>query len=149
MTLNDIFLRLRSIDCKAQSLISETGFDPSGTLGSQVRLEPGDPDDLFLRNAACHLLLPFEDLHARLNYLSKPAHGEYRIQKFPDGRYGYIDSQGLARIFTCGSTFEVLIPDDSGHLFWAQSRIEHDGSDYYLWRHSSVPLSGLTVRERR
>ena len=44
MTLNDIFLRLRSIDCKAQSLISETGFDPSGTLGSQVRLEPGDPD---------------------------------------------------------------------------------------------------------
>ena len=88
MTLNDIFLRLRSIDCRAQGLISDTGFDPSGTLGSQVRMNPGDPDDLFFRNAACHLLLLFEDLHARLDYLSKPVHGEYRLQKFPDGRYG-------------------------------------------------------------
>lgn len=149
MTLNDIFLRLHSIDRKAQGLVSEAGFHSSVGLGSQVGMDPDDPDDRFLQNAACHLLCPFEDLHDFLGYLSRPVHGEYQIQKFPEGRYGYIDSQNRPHIFTCGSSFEALIPDNNGQPLWTRVRVEHNENNYFLFNHSGIPLSGLTVRERR
>ena len=129
MTLNDIIFRLCDIDRKAQALISETGFDAECGLGGQVRPNPDDPDDRFLRNAVENLLITFEDLHEDLLYLRKPTHGEYHLQRFSNGRYGYTDMDGDEKVFTCGSPVEAKITDEHG-------------------RHRSVPLAGLAVRER-
>lgn len=148
MTLNDIFEHLCAIDCAAQALLGETGFTSDDGLGSKVRLKPDDPDDRFLRNKAEELLDSFQTLHEELQYLSTPSHGEHTLQLLPNGRYGYYDRDGEVRIFTCGKTFEAKIRDNYGRQHWTRTRIEHDGSDYFLWGHGSVPLSGLTVRER-
>ena len=148
MTLNDIFSRLCDIDRRAQALISETGFDDEYSLGGQVRLNPNDPDDNLLRNAVENMLIPFEDMHEDLLYLKKPTHGEYQLQRLSNGRYGYIDVSGNEKTFSCGSTFEAKIPDENGRPSWIPARIEHDGNDFFLWKHRSVPLTGLPVRER-
>ena len=148
MELHDILFRLCDIDRKAQALISETGFDAGYGLGSQVRPNPDDPDDRFLRDAVENLLIPFEDLHEDLLYLKKPTHGEYQLQRFSNGRYGYVDVDGIEKTFTCGSPVEAKVTDEHGLPFWVSTRFEHDGDDYFLWRHRSVPLEGLNVRER-
>lgn len=149
MTLNDIFKRLCDIDRDAQALLSQAGFTSDDGLGPQVRPNPDDPDDRFLRDRAESLLQPFEELHEELRYLGTPAHGEYTLQLFPNGRYGYCDEYGRHHIFTCGSTLEAKIRDNYGRQHWVRTRIEHDGSGYFLWGHGSIPLPGLAVRERR
>lgn len=148
MTINHIFERLFGIDRDAQALIEQAGFTSEHGLGIQVRHDPNDPDERFLRDNAEDLLLPLAELHEELCYLRTPAHGEHTLQLFPNGRYGYYDEEGRDHILTCGRTLEAKIHDNYGRQHWIRSRIEHDGSDYFLWGHGMVPLSGLTIRER-
>ena len=148
MTINHIFERLCSIDRDAQALLDQTGFTSDNGLGPQVRQNPDDPDERFLRDNAASLLSTFVELHEELRYLRTPTHGEYTLQLFPNGRYGYYSEDGRKHIFTCGKTLEAKIHDNYGRQQWVRSRIEHDGSDYFLWEHGLVPLSGLTIRER-
>lgn len=149
MTPNDILVRLCDIDRMAQELISETEFDSDFGFGGRVRQNPEDPDDLFLTTAAEKLLIPFEAFHEKLLYLTKQTAGEYRLRKFPDGRYGYTDVSGCTRTFSCGNRVEAKITAENGRSLWISTRFEHDGNDYFLWQYRSVPLPGLIVRERR
>ncbi len=149
MTPNDIFSRLCDIDRKARTLIADAGFDFAVGPGCKVCSDSGDPEDRFLQGTPGDLLTPFEDLHEGLDYLKAPTHGEYRLERFPNGRYGYVDDHSISHTFTCGSPIEAKITDTHGQPRWIHSRIEHDGNDYFLWLHGSVPLAGLTVRERR
>ena len=148
MTLNDILFQLCDIDRRVRILISDAGFTPDDGLSDSLCPHPDDPEDRFLKKILEDLLLPFEDLHEELSYLRAPTHGEYRLELLPNGRYGYFDEHGFCRAFTCGSPIEARIPDDQGRLLWVSTRMEHDGKNYFLWHYSSVPLDGLTVRER-
>lgn len=147
MTLQTTLARLNDLDHKFQALLSETGFDEDG-LGQQVAFDPDNPEDCFLKWYIENLMLFFEDYHEELAYLRRPTHGEYPLERFEDGRYGYISSNGICHTLTCGCPLEAKITDETGHSYWARTRLEHDGIDYFLWLHGSVPLDGLTVRER-
>ena len=148
MTLHDIFQSLRDIDHEAQTLLSDAGFTSADGIADSVCLNPDNPDDLFLLDTAVDLMEPFEVLHKELRYLRKPHHGEYTIERFPNGRYGYYDENGYDHVFSCGKSLEAKVSDNYGRQRWVRTRIEHDGDDFYLRGHSSVPLQGLTVRER-
>lgn len=148
MTLNHIFECLCGIDRDAQALLIQAGFNSGDGSGLQVRPVPDGPDERFLLDQAESLLQLFADLHGEIQYLKLPAHGEYTLQLFPNGRYGYYDKNGREHTLTCGRTLEAKIPDDDGRQHWVSTRIEHNGSDYFLWEHSMIPLSGLTIRER-
>lgn len=148
MTLSTILNQLRSIDCKAQALISETGFNHYDGLGDQPYPKTDDPEELFLRDYIEGLLDIFSELHEEISYLWKPLHGNHVLELFPDGRYGYFDECGNSNTYHCGDPVEALIPIEHGSLKWVRTRIEHDGTDFYLCRYHSVPLAGLTIRER-
>ena len=148
MTLQTILSRLYSLDHELQALISETGFDYEEGLGNQVALDPENPEDLFLKDIIENMMIPLGDLHDELVYLKQPTCGEHRLEHLPDDRYGYISENGTCHTLTCGSPVEALVPVKDGPMRWIRTRIEHDGTDYFLWLHGSVPLEGLTVRER-
>lgn len=149
MTLNDIFLRLSDIDHKAQALLADAGSECDDWIGCEVRTDSSDPEDRFLQKSLEALLAQFEDIHEQLDYLKTPTHGEYQLERLPSGRYGYVDEDSTIHMFSCGSSIEAKIMDSHGRPRWIKSRIEHDGNDYFLWLHDSVPLDGLIVRERR
>lgn len=149
MTPNEFFSRLCVLDRKAQALIAEAGLDCKDGPGCKVCPDPGSPEDRFFLEALSNLMAPLEDLHEALEYLKAPTHGEYQLERFPNGRYGYFDDHGIRHIFTCGSSIEAKITDAHGRPQWIRTRMEHDGNDYFLWLHGSVPLAGLTIRERR
>ena len=146
MTLNDIFNRLESIDREAQSLIFDTGFSCDDGIGSSVCLDPGDPQDAYLQDAAEQLLEPFEALHEELRYLRHPFRSEYALERQPNGRVGYSDEDGLIHSFHCGQRLEARIRDRNGRLRWVRSRIEHDGHDFYLTARPDLPLDHLKIR---
>lgn len=148
MTLNSILKQLCSIDCKAQKLIKEAGFSQLYGLDDQLRPKSGDLDEAFLADCIEGILDGFSELHDEISYLGKPTHGEFTLIPFPDGRYGYFDDHGNSNTFHCGAPIEAKVPDFQGNLKWVRTRIEHDGTDFYLVRHHSVPLDGLVIRER-
>lgn len=148
MTFHDVFEKLAVIDQAAVSLLKETSFHSREGLGGSVRPLQEPAEDIFLRDLTENMLESLELLHEEFNYIKSPVCGEYQLELFPNGRYGFFDKNGKIHVLSCGKTIEVKIMDRYGRLRWARSRIEHDGSDYYLWGHLSIPLTGLTVRER-
>ena len=148
MTFNDVFDQLDATLRAAVSLLKAAGFHPDGGPAGAVRPLMDPAEDLFLRGLAENMLESLELLHEELAYLKSPVSGEYRLEPFPDGRYGFFDKDGTAHSLSCGRTIEAKIPGRYGSPCWTRCRIEHDGSDYYLWGHSSIPLTGLAVRMR-
>lgn len=148
MTFQELFERLCHIDREAVSLLEDTGFYSEDGLDGAVRPLPDILEDAFLREQAKELLETFEGFHEEFSYLKKPTRGEYSLERFPSGHYGYHDREGKAHCFSCGSSLEAKICDRYGRRRWVRTRIEHDGSDYFLWGFGDIPLCGLTVRER-
>lgn len=148
MTFDELLKQLTAIDREAVSILKATGFHPLEGLGSTVQPLRDSAEDIFLREQAENLLESLALLHQELCYLKSPACEECRVEPFPDGRYGFFSKDGRKHILSCGRSIEAKIQDRYGRQRWVRSRIEHDGSDYFLWGHMELPLSGLTVRER-
>lgn len=150
MTLQSIFTRLTDIDRHVRDLIRDIGMDDNCEFWDVVTPNKTDPDEMFLFDELCDLISPLCRLHRELSYLRIPCSDTQVLKRYPNGRYGYdIRPFKEGRTFTCGSPIEALIYDEAGYPRWVSSRIEHDGSDYYLYGYSDVPLNGLTIRERR
>lgn len=150
MTLETIFDRLTAVDYQAQALIRDIGMDDGCELRDAVALDRSDPDEIFLFSELDELLVPFLMLHRKLAYLRLPCGDPHRLKRFPNGRYGYdVPAFEDGYTFSSGSPLEALVHDGDGCPCWVSTRIEHDGTDYYLYGHSGIPLDGLTIRERR
>ena len=148
MTFIVVFGRLDAIDREAVSLLEAAGFHSDEGPGETVRPLRDPAEDIFLREFTENLLESLELLHEELTCLGSPVSREYRLELFPDGRYGFFDRDGTARRLSCGKVIEAKILDRYGRERWTRCRVEHDGSDYYLWGHMDIPLAGLTIRER-
>ena len=148
MTFHDVFEQLASIDKADTSLLKAAGFHPDEGLLEAVPPLRDPAEDLFLRDLTENMLESLAQLHEEFTYLKSPVCGEFLLKPFPDGRYGFSDKAGRVHSLSCGRTIEAKIHDRYGRPCWRRCRIEHDGSDYYLWGHSDITLNGLTVRER-
>ncbi len=148
MTLNDVFLRLSSIDEQATSLLRDTGHFSGDGLDTSVPLLADGAEDAFLRNIAEGLMDALLGLHETLAYLKKTLRGEYILGVFPSDRYGYWDEDGQPHVFSCGMALEARICDPFGQQRWVRARIGHNGYGYFLWGFDYVPLDGLLIRVR-
>ena len=148
MTFDDVFKQLAAIDKAAVSLLTAACFYPDEGLRGSVRPLADPAQDSFLRHRTGNLLQSLALLHKEFRYLTSPVSGEYHLERFPNGRYGFFDGNGNMHALSCGKTIEAKLHDRHGRPCWVKSRIEHDGSDYFLWEHPDIPLTGLTVRER-
>lgn len=148
MTIYDVFNRLYRINRTVVPLLWDTGFHSGGCLGDHICPIPDVYEDNFLRERAETILGALGQASSELSYLAKPPSREHILEKLPGGRYGYHDDGGI-RVFTCGDCLEAKLCDEHGKPRWSASRIESDASGYFLMGFHSIPLSGLTVRERR
>lgn len=150
MTLKTIFDRLTAIDHQIQPLARVLDIDRDCEPWDNIALNKSDPEEMFLYNKLHALTTPFFRIHQELTYLHLPCTSPHALRLFPNGRYGY-DGQlpAQARTLSCGTTIEALIRTADGHPLWVCSRIEHDGTDYYLYGYRDISLDGLVIRERR
>ena len=107
-----------------------------------------DLDERFLIGQYRGLAENLDDIHRKLDYLSKDVISEGPIFHNSAGRYEMLNGD----YFTSGSAIELLVKDedeDEG-TYWIQTTIEHNGDDYYavaLGRETSI--NGMTARLRR
>ena len=107
-----------------------------------------DLDERFLIGQYRGLTEKLDDIHRKLEYLSKEVISEGPIFHNSAGRYEMLNGD----YFTSGSNIELLVKDedeDEG-TYWIQTTIEHNGDDYYavaLGRETSI--NGMTARLRR
>ena len=149
MTLKTIFKKLIDIDRQVQTLIMDIGMDDDYELWDAITPNKADPDEMFLFNELRDQMDPLYQVHRELLYLLMPCSETKVLKLYPNGRYGYdIRPFEDERTFSCGSPIEALIYDEDGYPCWVSSRIEHNGTDYYLYGYSDIPLNGLTIRER-
>lgn len=146
MTFDDVFRQLAAIDKAAVPLLRIAASHPGEGLRGSVRPLADTAQDRFLHQRTESLLASLVLFHAEFSYLASPVSGEYQLTLFPDGRYGFSD--GDIHTFSCGKPVEAKLHDSQGRPYRVKSRIEHDGTDYFLWGYPDIPLAGLTIRER-
>lgn len=106
-----------------------------------------DLDERFLIGQYRGLTEKLDDIHRKLEYLSKDIISEGPIFHNSAGRYEMLNGD----YFTSGSTIELLVKDEDEdeRAYWIQTTIEHNGDDYYavaLGRETSI--NGMTARLR-
>lgn len=147
MTQKDILNQLGKLDEDVLRLLRDTGFTCDGFVLRDGPV-PSDPDDAFMWEKLTEVLDQLESFHEGLSRLTTKNHGERKLTRLGNGRYGYLDHNAQNVEFTCGQSIEALIREEGYGPRWVNTRVEHDSVDYYLVGYPQVPLQGLTIRER-
>ena len=115
--------------------------DDGGNIATSREL-----DERFLIGQYRGLTEQLDDIHRKLEYLSKDVISEGPIFHNSAGRYELLNGD----YFTSGSTIEILVKDEDERTYWILTTIEHNGDDYYavaLGQETSI--NGMTARVRR
>ena len=142
--LNKVFSEAQKLKWNIESLLRLSAFESYGDL-SGLHIDYEDGEQLFLIEELREIMELLSDVNRRLKYLSRPVRETSRLHKNISGRY----ETSNGHCYTSGQGIEALIRD--GHreaAYWVRTRVEHDGSDYYLVGHKEVHMDGLTVRVR-
>lgn len=112
---------------------------------SGLSIDYDNPEELFLADELREIMNQLTNVRDKIKYLSRPIKETSCLYRNSSNRYE--TRQG--HCYTCGSGIEALISDNRHDSpYWVWTRVEHDGSDYYLVGHKGVDMDGLTVRVR-
>lgn len=152
MTITELKSAVQKLSGQISTILSTSGYQQYDDLLS-IKYDINNPDDLMIIDEYKQLLSKLSDVQYAIDYLSKPVKYEDRLTLRTDGRYGTING---TTYYTSGSRIEFLtseeVMDSDGQFVdvpaWRISRIEHNGTDYYIVGYSDVKLHGLKVRVR-
>lgn len=152
MNIRELTAAMQYLSEQLNVVLSKSGFQEYDDLSS-VKYDINNPDDLMLIDVYRQLFSKLSDVQYTISYLSRPVKHQDRLTLRSDGRYGTVNG---TTYYTSGSRIEFLtfeeVLDSSGQLIdvpaWRISRIEHNGTDYYIVGYPDVDLNGLRVRIR-
>lgn len=152
MTITELKSAVQKLSGQISTILSTSGYQQYDDLLS-IQYDINNPDDLMIIDEYRQLLSKLSDVQYAIDYLSKPVKYEDRLTLRSDGRYGTING---TTYYTSGSRIEFLtseeVMDSSGQFVdvpaWRVSRVEHNGTDYYIVGYPDVDLNGLKVRVR-
>lgn len=132
-----------ALNTSIQVVLQMTNYDKYEELN--LDLNPGDPNDQFLKEQYMALLEQLTNTHTAINYLQQPVVEEGQLSRNRNGRFELNDSYELSS----GCPLEFLHYDDFDNCHkWIASRIEHS-TDYYIVGYKELSLEGLKVRVRK
>lgn len=152
MTITELKSAVQKLSGQISTILSTSGYQQYDDLLS-IQYDINNPDDLMIIDEYRQLLSKLSDVQYAIDYLSKPVKYEDRLTLRSDGRYGTING---TTYYTSGSRIEFLtseeVMDSDGQFVdvpaWRISRVEHNGTDYYIVGYPDVKLHGLKVRVR-
>ena len=153
--IKDIMNEVSELNLKIKQILHHSDFENYDDL-SGLDIDRTNAEELFLTDELYGILDRLSDISHTLNYLEKPIKAEGALHKNANGRY---EVQGIELSSGCG--LEYLATDDR-HCryndnddyvitpYWCSSRIEHDGTDYYIVGANDLDtLENIRVRIRR
>ncbi len=143
--LKKVLAEADSLRSKIDSILRISTYNKYDDL-SALDINYRDGEQLFLLEELQAVMKSLDEAGGRLRYLALPVREVSRLHRNESGRF---ETDG-GHYYTCGSPIEALVQDGYHEVpYWVRSRLEHDGSEYYLVGHSDVDLDGLTVRVRK
>lgn len=142
--LNMALVQMKGLKFRIDDILSVTTYDEHADLRG-LHVDHKDSDQMFQLREMRKIMRKLADIGSSIEYLFRPVreigilhrdeNGEYRTEK------GYC--------YRSGSLIEALLQEDSREMpCWVQTKVEHDGEDYYLMGYEDIPMEGLEVRVR-
>ena len=137
---------------KIDRILKSSTYDDYDDL-SGLDIDYRDGEQLFLLEELQSIMRNLDEVRDKLAYLALPVREVSRLHRNESRRY---ETDG-GHYYTSGSSIEFLKVEeiynsDTGQYedtpVWTVSRVEHDGTDYYIVTYGNVELSGLKVRVR-
>ena len=142
--LNEVMAKTMEMKWKIESLLKLSTYNDYDDL-SGLSINYDNPDELFLMDELREIMNQLTNVRDKIKYLSRPIKETSCLHRNRSDRYE--TRQG--HYYTCGSGIEALVSDNRHDSpYWVWTRVEHDGSDYYLAGHKGIDMDGLTVRVR-
>lgn len=153
-TLNEIYMKMGELQFKIKSVLYRAEYENYEDLSS-VDYDKTDAEQLFLADELTRLLEKLDDVLHTLDYLNRPIKFMGTLHKNQRDRYETENGHE----FTSGCGIEYLSTDDLHCRFdeeskeyvnvpyWCSSRVEHNGTDYYIVG-CSDSLENMKVRYR-
>lgn len=153
--IKDIMNEVSELNLKIKQILHHSDFENYDDL-SGLDIDRTNAEELFLIDELYGILDRLSDISHTLNYLDRPVKAEGALHKNANGRY---EVKGIELSSGCG--IEYLATDDR-HCryndnddyvitpYWCSSRIEHNGTDYYIVGANDLDtLENVRVRIRR
>lgn len=142
--INAVVTKSMELDWKIESLLKlSTFYDYDDLSGLHYDYEDGE--QLFLADELKFIMDKLADVHDRISYMTRRIKEVSKLHKNTEGRY----ETKHGHYYTSGCRIEALVTDDYHEVpYWTRTRVEHDGTDYYLVGYRNIKLKGLTVRVR-
>lgn len=144
-TISQALERALELRGSIQALLRLSTYNDYCDLGG-LDIDYSDSEQLFQLDELRGIVDKLADVEDVLRYLSRPVQRMERLHKNASGQY----ETSSGHVFHCGNRIEALVSDDYHEgSYWSRTRVEHDGTDYYLVGHRDVSLNGLTIRIRK
>lgn len=133
-----------ALESEIETLFRVSTFDRYDDL-SGLDIDRTDSDQLFVLDQMQAIMTNLLEAKNKIAYLKYPVKETSHLHKNRQGRY---ETAGGYE-YTSGDAIEVLV-DDGYYLspYWARTRVEHNGKDYYLVHYRDICMDGLLVRRR-
>ncbi len=144
MELSMALMQMKGLKCRIEDILNVTTYDEHADLRG-LHVDHEDSDQLFQLKELQAIMRKLADIGGSIEYLFRPVQENSTLHKDENGEYR--TEKGFR--YRSGSLIEVLLPEADGeNSCWVQTKVEHDGEDYYLIGYDDIPMEGLHVRVR-
>ncbi len=142
--LSMALVQMKGLKSRIDDILSVTTYDEHADLRG-LHADHEDSDQLFQLKELRAIMRKLADIGGSIEYLFRPVQETSILGKDENGEYR--TEKGYS--YRSGSLIEVLLQGEPGEVpCWVQTKVEHDGEDYYLAGYEDIPMEGLRVRVR-
>ena len=142
--LSMALVQMKGLKSRIDDILSVTTYDEHADLRG-LHADHEDSDQLFQLKELRAIMRKLADIGGSIEYLFRPVRENGILRRDENGEYR--TEKGYC--YRSGSLIEVLLTEaDSEKPGWVQTKVEHDGEDYYLVGYDDIPMEGLNVRVR-
>ena len=144
MEVSMALVQMEGLKCRIDDILSITTYDEHADLRG-LHVDHKDSGQLFQLREMQKIMGKLADIGGSIEYLFRPVRETGTLHRDESG--GYRTEKGYC--YRSGSLIEALVQDGpDGTPCWVQTKVEHDGEDYYLMGYEDTPMEGLEVRVR-
>ena len=144
MELSMALVQMKGLKCRIDDILSVTTYDEHADLRG-LHADRKDSEQLFQLREMQRIMRRLADIGGSIEYLFRPVLETSTLHRDENGEY----RTGKGYCYRSGSLIEALLQEDPHEApCWVQTKVEHDGEDYYLMGYEDISMEGLSVRVR-
>lgn len=142
--LSMALVQMKGLKCRIDDILYVTTYDEHADLRG-LHADHKDNNQMFQLREMRRIMEKLADVGGSIEYLFRPVQETSTLHRDENGEYR--TEKGYC--YRSGSLIEALLQEDSQEApCWVQTKVEHDGEDYYLMGYEDIPMEGLSVRVR-